>query len=467
MSTQSQQLFLTPLADWIRRTDDHVAHRLALLEEAERVLAEPEAVSPEDRARLSERLERWRYQHLNKRRGRLGPEDRQLAEALDWAANRLAGRASRAPRAARAAISDSGADDSALAAAAACLDPAVPLEEVTRRAREITDRHFGRLAPDEPDTTGQGRDAAAPRRRMALYAPLYLSSFCTNYCAYCGFRFPHSIRRKHLTHEQAVREAAALNGRGFRHILLVAGDFPSLTTVEYYAGILRTLSARGVQPTVEVAPQSTRAYAALARAGARGVTLYQETYLEDLYQRYHARGSKAAFDWRLEGLERAAEAGMARLGLGVLLGLADPRQDVVRLMRHGRYLASRFPDRTIAFSLPRIREAPDGFQPPYPVDDETLVRLYCGLRVAFPRAELVLSTREPAALRNRLAALCITQMSAGSCTTPGGYEDAATAEELGRQFPVCDRRSPAEVAAWLRGAGFEVAWDLAPQTAVG
>jgi len=294
---------------------------------------------------------------------------------------------------------------------------------------------------------------------MALYAPLYLSSHCINYCTYCGFRYPHQIRRKHLTQEEAVREAAVLGERGFRHILLVAGDFPSLTTVDYYSGILRELTARGIYPAVEIAPQSTNAYAELAAAGARGVTLYQETYVEDLYRLYHPRGSKASFDWRLEGLERAAEAGMARLGLGVLLGLADPRQDLACMMRHGRYLESRFPDRTLAFSLPRIREAPQGFLAPYPVDDETFVRLYCALRIAFPRAELVLSTREPAWLRNRLAAVCVTQMSAGSCTTPGGYEDAATAEELGQQFPVCDRRSPAEVADWLRSAGFEVAWD--------
>jgi 2-iminoacetate synthase len=278
---------------------------------------------------------------------------------------------------------------------------------------------------------------------------------------YCGFRYPQQIVRRHLSLEEAIREAEVLGARGFRHILLVAGDFPRLTTVDYYAGVIGALAARGFHPTVEIAPQAADDYARLRAGGACGVTLYQETYDETHYRRYHPRGTKASFDWRLEGLDRAAEAGMTRLGLGILLGLADPRQDLVALMRHGGYLQSRFPDRALAFSLPRIREAPDAFQAPHEIDDRAFVRFYCALRIAFPQAELVLSTRESPALRDQLAGICITQLSAGSSTTPGGYVDASAAEPLGRQFPVCDHRSPAQVAERLREMGFELLWDLA------
>jgi 2-iminoacetate synthase len=149
---------------------------------------------------------------------------------------------------------------------------------------------------------------------------------------------------------------------------------------------------------------------------------------------------------------------MRRIGLGILLGLADPREDLPAMIRHACYLKARFPDRALAFSLPRIHEAPPGFCVPFPVDDDTFLRMYCALRIAFPEAELVLSTREPAALRNRLAQICITQMSAGSCTAPGGYEDSEGDARAGEQFPVCDRRTPAEVASWLAGAGFEPVW---------
>ena len=138
--------------------------------------------------------------------------------------------------------------------------------------------------------------------------------------------------------------------------------------------------------------------------------------------------------------------------------MADPREDVSALIDHARSLARRYPDRILAFSLPRIHEAPRGFEPPYAVDDDLFVRLYCALRMAFPRAELVLSTRESQALRDLLAKICITQMSAGSSTAPGGYGQPSSAE----QFPVTDHRTVAEVAGWLESEDFCVAWDIGP-----
>jgi 2-iminoacetate synthase len=295
---------------------------------------------------------------------------------------------------------------------------------------------------------------------MLLYAPLYLSSYCVNHCVYCGFRYPAQIERKQLSAAEAVEEARILHDRGFRHVLLVAGDYPQRMTTAYYVEIIGRLKELGIAPTVEIAPQTTGAYAEMAAAGVCGVTLYQETYNEELYGLYHPRGPKVSYDWRLEGLERAAEAGIRRLGLGVLLGLADPREDLRAMMRHARYLGRRFPECPLAFSLPRIREAPPEFETPYPVDDETFIRMYCALRVAFPKATLVLSTRERAELRGRLARICITQMSAGSCTSPGGYTATHQPRPLGKQFPICDHRRPAEVAASLDHAGIQPVWEV-------
>ena len=450
MTTQTKSP-LELLTAWIRETDDHASHRLALLERADCVLSGGEAADRKDRAELAARLERWRYQYLNEgESGRYGM-GRELVATLDLAANELAGRCPRPPRDTRNAVRDRSFDVGSLADAIACLDPTVELADVARRARRITGENFA--------VTDSG-DGSAETRRMLLYVPLYLSSYCINHCTYCGFRHPLAIRRRHLSAEQALAQAEILQNRGFKHILLVGGDFPSLTTPEYYTDIIGRLVDRGVAPAIEIAPQATDAYTKMAQAGACGVTLYQETYNEELYTVYHPRGTKASFDWRLEGLDRAAEAGVNRLGLGILLGLAEPRQDLLSLMRHGRYLESRFPDRTLAFSLPRIHDAPAGFEPPYTVDDETFVRFYCVLRTAFPRAELVLSTRESEALRHRLAKLVITQMSAGSSTIPGGYEDSGSSDTAGEQFPVCDHRSAARVADRLRGEGFEPTWEI-------
>jgi 2-iminoacetate synthase len=438
---------LGELSEWIRRTDDHAAHHLTLLDQAVRMLESGEGTA-EERAALSERLERWRYQYLHECARRGEPRHEVCADALDVTARQLRGRPALRPRRTRHAIHDAGLDTAAMREALEAAEADYPLEELIARATWLTEQMFS--IPD-----GAGPDARL-RRRMRLYAPLYVSSECVNYCTYCGFRYPRDIPRRHLTVDEAVGQARILQQRGFRDLLIVGGDYPSLTTTGYYAQITAALVREGFSVSVEIAPQSTAAYGELLAAGVCGLTLYQETYAEARYADYHIRGPKASFHWRLESHDRAAEVGMPRLGFGILLGLAPPQEDLRALMRHARYLAERFPDRTLAFSLPRIHEAPEGFQLPYPVPDELLVRLYCGLRIAFPEAELVLSTREVPALRDRLAGICITQMSAGSSTAPGGYQPRG---EAGEQFPVSDHRAPAEVAALLAERGFCVCWS--------
>ncbi len=439
---------LDALTNWVRTHDDHAAHRLELLAEAEAILRRSLAVGGERRRVLAGRLQRWRYQRLNEFAGNLPPEERRLSDALDLAANALLDRPPRPARWPRGAV-HSPEGGAAAQRAVAALDQRLPLDELARQAREITFEHFASASQSGTTRT----------RRMLMYAPLYLSSECVNHCTYCGFSYPLEIPRRHLSLRPVLAEAEILRRRGFRHLLLVAGDFPSRTTTVYFAEAIQALSARGFQPAVEIAPQSTEAYEELVRAGACGVTLYMETYDEEMYAAHHLRGPKTSYDWRLEGLERAAEAGMSRLGMGILLGLAEPREDLLALVRHAEYLAERSPHSRLAFSLPRIHEAPEDFEIPYAVDDESFVRFYCALRIAFPKAELVLSTRETRALRERLAQTCITQMSAGSSTTPGGYGDEAEGHS-GEQFPVHDERQPAEVADRLRHTGFVPVWSL-------
>jgi 2-iminoacetate synthase len=469
---------LSALTEWIRLVDPQAGRRLALLARAQRIIGGGETASSEERRELQARLERWRYHVLCEWRARPHPLAQRLVETLDLAVNALAARPRRPPRCPREAAINPYFVPEEATRALACLDERYPLAALAEEAERLTRRHFPAPAessahplltltsenkPQDNISIPRAGAASAPLsagRRMRLYAPLYLSSHCLNHCLYCGFRHPHRIKRRHLSPAEAIRQAEMLRGRGFRHILLVAGDFPRLTPTSYFVEILQALRERGIQPAVEIAPQTTSGYVALAAAGAYGVTLYQETYDERLYAQYHPRGPKNWYDWRLEGLERAAEAGIKRLGLGILLGLSEPRRELPALIRHALYLRGRFPDCRLAFSLPRIHETPPGFNPPCPVDDETFVRLYCALRMAFPDAELVLSTREPPELRNRLAEICITQMSAGSSTVPGGYENGAAAKGCGAQFPVSDTRSHQEVAHWLRQRGFTVQWEL-------
>jgi 2-iminoacetate synthase len=456
--TISNRRSLEQFAAWIVATGRHVPYRL--FDEAERTLSGRQERSAAERQVLADKLERWRYQLLSQGAVTSDPTARDLAESLDLAANELAQRPPRAPRCVRRALGFLAEPSThcrqprepELTEFKASLD--VDLDELIRRAADCTARYFSEPSGGRPV-------CSASHRSIVLYAPLYVSNFCINHCTYCAFRYPHKIQRVHLDRDEVLRQARLLGEQGLRHLLLVAGDFPKLTSLEFFAQIVKDLCDEGFSIALEIAAQSTAAYARLVEAGACGVTLYQETYDEQLYAQYHPRGGKSRFDWRLEALERAAEAGMSRLGLGVLLGLGDPAEDVLAMIQHGQYLRARFPDVALAFSLPRIHKAPDGFFSPYRVEDETFVRFYCLLRLAFPDAQLVLSTREHVDLRNRLAKICITQMSAGSCTAPGGYGADRADQDRRQQFAVADHRTPAEVAQWLRDAGLEVSWEIA------
>jgi 2-iminoacetate synthase len=453
------------LVPWIEAHDEHAEVHLRLFEQARTLLEEKgpgTAVCDEalaDWLELADRLERWRYHLLKQDPDLFQPTGQQLVDTLDEWTGRLAGREPREPKRARAALarsSDSADTDSfSPRAIQDWLHSEDSRDELSRRATELTRSHFS--------TRAQGGES---RRTVFLYAPLYLSNHCVNFCDYCWFRYPQKLDRTHLSLSEVMRQAEILRTRGMRHLLLVAGDYPKLVTTDYLAEIARALTERGFMVAVEIAPQGTASYRQLVEAGVRGVTLYQETYDESDYARYHARGTKGAFDWRLEGLDRAAEAGMTQLGMGFLLGLGDPVEELAAVVRHGHYLHARFPEARLSFGLPRLHEAPAGFQIPHRLDDQTFSAFYNLLRLAFPESHLVLSTRELPELRHTLLRQCITQISAGSSTSPGGYsepdEHTRQAEDAGQseQFPVSDTRSPEEVVGWLETHDFQVQWEL-------
>lgn len=308
------------------------------------------------------------------------------------------------------------------------------LEELARASACLTARRFGKA--------------------VLLYAPLYLSNECVNGCVYCGFRSDLDVKRTTLTPPQIEKELRFLTEEGFRHILLVTGEHPRVDCA-YLEEAVRI--ARSAIPSVslEVEPLDADGYRRMVAAGADSLTLYQETYDRNLYAEYHPRGPKRNYDKRLEAPSMAAEAGIRRLNIGALLGLADWRSEVFYLVAHAKYLAKKYWQTHISISFPRIRNAGGGFLPPHPVEDRELARMICAVRLLLPDAGLVLSTRERPGLRDGLVCFGITQMSAGSRTEPGGYLEPDEAE---RQFAVDDVRSPSEVAGRLAELGFDPVW---------
>jgi len=346
----------------------------------------------------------------------------------------------------------------------ALLSPAASkrLEELGQLSQAITQQRFGKV--------------------IRLFAPLYLSNECINNCAYCGFSRDNPILRVTLEEEEVQQEAQALADQGFRHILLVAGEHPKFVSNGYLEACIRRLAPLVPSLSLEVGPMEQADYQPLVRAGAEGLVVYQETYDTDVYQAMHTAGPKKDFDWRLDTPERAYGAGFRRLGIGALFGLADWRVEAISLAAHTDYLLRKCWKSQITVSFPRLRPCAGAFEPMTTFDDRSLVQLIAAFRICFPDVGQVLSTREPASLRDGLIPLGITTMSAGSHTEPGGYtgagqsnlhqttkgriqalEPLADSDQLKPrqatgQFDIADHRSPAEMAEVIRSSGYEPVW---------
>ena len=335
------------------------------------------------------------------------------------------------------------------------------------------------LAPrDDRALEGMARQSATLTRRyfgrtMRLFAPLYLSNECINSCSYCGFSRENSILRVTLEIEEVAKEAQFIVDQGFRNILLVAGEHPKFVSNGYLERCIRRLAPIVPSLSLEVAPMETEDYVPLVAAGTEGLVVYQETYHPETYAVMHKAGPKKNFLWRLDCPERAYAAGFRRLGIGALFGLWNWQDEALALAAHIEYLQRTCWKAQITVSLPRLRPAAGEFEPTHPLPDREFIQLLCALRLTFPQVGLVMSTREPAALRDMLAPLGVTMMSAGSHTEPGGYtgqgvenlhttvggrQIAAVGEAAEGQFSISDERTPEVVASRLRELGLEPVW---------
>ncbi|MGW8161253.1 MAG: 2-iminoacetate synthase ThiH [Desulfobulbales bacterium] len=324
---------------------------------------------------------------------------------------------------------------------AALLSPAADshLKTMAARAADITATRFGKTTQ--------------------LYAPLYLSNFCTNRCSYCGFSADNRIERRILSLAEAEAEAMILHRRGFNHILMVSGEAPAKLGVEYLEQLALLLRDRFAAISIEVQPLTTEEYARLFAAGITAVAIYQETYDRDIYRKVHLTGRKCDFDFRLDTPARAAAGGMREVGIGALLGLADWRAEGLALGMHLAWLHKNYWRTALTVSFPRLRPAAGEFQPLAQVTERDLTHLIFALRLFDPDVGIVLSTREEARYRNGMIGLGPTRYSAGSCTAPGGYSNP---EIAGEQFAIGDHRTFDEVCAAIRQKGFDPVrkdWD--------
>ncbi|HGJ66197.1 TPA: [FeFe] hydrogenase H-cluster radical SAM maturase HydG [bacterium] len=299
--------------------------------------------------------------------------------------------------------------------------------------------------------------------RIVLFAPLYISNICINDCVYCAFRISNKvIKRKYLQIDQIKKETELLISQGHKRLLLVVGEaYPEYTTkgIQYILDAIENIYSvkddKGQirRLNVNIAPLTVNEFTLLKQAKIGTYQLFQETYHKETYNKVHPKGIKSDYNWRITAMDRAMQAGIDDVGIGVLFGLYDWKFEILALLQHTQHLEKRFGVGPHTISVPRIEPAtntPFSLNPPYEVSDEDFKKIIAILRCAVPYTGIILSTRENPEMRRDSLQLGVSQISAGSRTNPGGYGE----NDSGSQFSLGDHRSLDEVIYDLTTMGY-------------
>lgn len=317
------------------------------------------------------------------------------------------------------------------------------LEELFQTANQIKDTIYG--------------------KRLVLFAPLYISNLCANECTYCAFRAKNkAIVRKALNQEEIRHETEALIKQGHKRVLLVAGESYPKQGFQYVLDSVRSVYNARHNDTeirrvnVNVAPLTDEEFKLLKAENIGTYQLFQETYHRQTYQKVHIGGKKMDYNWRVTALHRAMEAGIDDVGIGVLFGLYDARFELLAMMQHIFELERVFGVGPHTISVPRMEPATGSdvaSHPPFPVSDLEFRKIVAILRLAVPYTGIIMSTRETAKMRRETFALGVSQISAGSRTNPGGYEEEVE-DEVSGQFSLGDHRPLDEVIRDVAEMGY-------------
>ena len=322
----------------------------------------------------------------------------------------------------------------------ACDDPWVN-SEIRRLAREVKLAYYG--------------------NRIVLFAPLYLSNYCVNGCLYCPYHAKNrTIPRRKLTQDEIRTEVIALQDMGHKRLAIEAGEDPKNNPIEYILESIETIysvkhkngSIRRVN--VNIAATTVDEYRMLKEAGIGTYILFQETYNKENYLELHPTGPKHDYNWHTEAMDRAMEAGIDDVGLGVLFGLDGYAYEFAGLIMHAEHLEAAFGVGPHTISVPRVKPAddidPDDFD--NSLSDETFEKIIALIRITVPYTGMIISTREGQEVREAALRYGISQISGGTRTSVGGYAEEERPHDT-EQFDVSDQRILEEVVDWLMDNG--------------
>ena len=311
----------------------------------------------------------------------------------------------------------------------ALLSPAAApyLEQMARKAEELTKNHFGNT--------------------VYIFTPIYIANYCQNYCIYCGFNCYNHIKRMQLNKEQIEHEMKVIADSGMEEILMLTGESRAKSSVEYIGEAVKIARKYFRMIGLEIYPVNTDEYRYLRDCGADYVTVFQETYDADKYETLHLKGHKRVWPYRFAAQERALMGCMRGGGFSALLGLADFRKDALATALHVYYLQRKYPHAEMSLSCPRLRPIVNNDKiNPLDVHEKELCQILCAYRIFLPFAGITVSSRESASFRDGIVKIAATKVSAGVSTGIGDHESKYTGQDAGadegdEQFEINDGRS--------------------------
>ncbi len=311
----------------------------------------------------------------------------------------------------------------------ALLSPAAEsfLEQMAQKARTETGKHFGNT--------------------VYMFTPLYIANYCENYCVYCGFNCYNHINRMKLTMEQIEKEMKIIADSGMEEILILTGESLVQSNVEYIGEACKLAQKYFRMVGLEIYPVNTDEYRYLHECGADYVTVFQETYDTDKYEKLHLLGHKRIWPYRFDAQERALMGGMRGVAFSALLGLSDFRKDALASALHVYYLQRKYPHAEMSLSCPRLRPIINNDKiNPLDVHERQLCQVICAYRIFLPFVGITVSSRESAGFRNGIVKIAATKVSAGVSTGIGDHESKYTGKESDstegdEQFEINDGRS--------------------------
>ena len=318
----------------------------------------------------------------------------------------------------------------------ALLSPAAEpfLEQIARKARQETRKHFGNSA--------------------YFFTPIYISNYCENYCIYCGFNCHNRIKRAKLSMEEIHDEMKAIADTGLEEILILTGESRKASDVKYIGEACKIARKYFKNIGIEVYPMNSDEYRHLHECGADYVTVFQETYNSDKYETLHLAGHKRIFPYRFNAQERALMGGMRGVAFAALLGLDDFRKDALGTGMHAYLIQRKYPWAEISISCPRLRPIINNASiNPKDVHEKQLLQIMCAYRIFLPFAGMTISTRERAEFRDNVVGLAATKISAGVSTGIGSHSES---EDKGdAQFEIADTRGLDEIYESLKKRGIQ------------